>query len=137
MQRSYQMSWAGLPSYQKKLKTVFPFPCFHFYSNNFCFLSKFHHVANRQLFSVFCSASSSAGSPGAPSVVDLYYRQAAAAAAAAVTLQKPLPYRLYPSALGSTGKHLFCQSEPYTIFFSLSWCERATYATAYSRVISC
>jgi len=49
------------------------------------------------------SASSSAGSPGAASVVDLYYRQAAAAAAAAVTLQKPLPYRLYPSAIGSTG----------------------------------
>lgn len=34
------------------------------------------------------------GPPGsAPSVTDLYYRQAAAAAA----LQKPLPYRLYPT----------------------------------------
>ncbi|CAB3362966.1 Hypothetical predicted protein [Cloeon dipterum] len=53
------------------------------------------------------SASSSGGSPGAPSVVDLYYRQAAAAAAAAVTLQKPLPYRLYPSAIGSTGMTFF------------------------------
>ena len=30
----------------------------------------------------------------------MYYRQAAAAAAAAATLQKPLPYRLYPPALG-------------------------------------
>ncbi|XP_059488024.1 homeobox protein B-H1-like isoform X2 [Neocloeon triangulifer] len=48
---------------------------------------------------------SSASSPGAASVVDLYYRQAAAAAAAAVTLQKPLPYRLYPSAIGSTGNY--------------------------------
>ncbi|XP_063222099.1 homeobox protein B-H1-like [Bacillus rossius redtenbacheri] len=36
-----------------------------------------------------------------PSAADLYYRQAAAAAAAAAaasTLQKPLPYRLYPAA---------------------------------------
>jgi hypothetical protein len=66
----------------------------------------------------FRSASSSAGSPGAPSVVDLYYRQAAAAAAAAVTLQKPLPYRLYPSALGSTGKHRSFVNDPYTPFFS-------------------
>ncbi|XP_047103783.1 homeobox protein B-H1-like [Schistocerca piceifrons] len=40
-----------------------------------------------------------------PAVVspDLYYRQAAAAAAAVSTLQKPLPYRLYPAAgLGLT-----------------------------------
>lgn len=34
----------------------------------------------------------------APSAADLYYRQAAAAAA--VTLQKPLPYRLYPPSMG-------------------------------------
>ncbi|XP_018330435.1 homeobox protein B-H1-like [Agrilus planipennis] len=34
----------------------------------------------------------------APSAADLYYRQAAAAAA--VTLQKPLPYRLYPPGIG-------------------------------------
>ncbi|CAG9822890.1 unnamed protein product [Phaedon cochleariae] len=34
----------------------------------------------------------------APSAADLYYRQAAAAAAA--TLQKPLPYRLYPPGMG-------------------------------------
>lgn len=40
-----------------------------------------------------------AGAPGAaPSAADMYYRQAAAAAA--VTLQKPLPYRLYPPAMG-------------------------------------
>ncbi|KAI8429669.1 hypothetical protein MSG28_000241 [Choristoneura fumiferana] len=41
----------------------------------------------------------------APAAADLYYRQAAASAAAAAsanTLQKPLPYRLYPGApLGS------------------------------------
>lgn len=36
--------------------------------------------------------------PVAPSTADLYYRQAAAAAAAVSTLQKPLPYRLYPGA---------------------------------------
>lgn len=39
--------------------------------------------------------------PGAAAVAhhaqnDLFYRQAAAASAAAVTLQKPMPYRLYP-----------------------------------------
>lgn len=34
----------------------------------------------------------------APSAADIYYRQAAAAAA--VTLQKPLPYRLYPPTMG-------------------------------------
>lgn len=41
----------------------------------------------------------SAGPTGAPSAADIYYRQAAAAAAAA-TLQKPLPYRLYPPGMG-------------------------------------
>ncbi|KAG5881629.1 hypothetical protein JTB14_033416 [Gonioctena quinquepunctata] len=39
-----------------------------------------------------------AGPPAAPSAADMYYRQAAAAAAA--TLQKPLPYRLYPPGMG-------------------------------------
>lgn len=39
-----------------------------------------------------------AGPPAAPSAADIYYRQAAAAAAA--TLQKPLPYRLYPPGMG-------------------------------------
>lgn len=39
-----------------------------------------------------------AGPTAAPSAADLYYRQAAAAAAA--TLQKPLPYRLYPPGIG-------------------------------------
>ncbi|XP_022912311.1 homeobox protein B-H1-like [Onthophagus taurus] len=38
------------------------------------------------------------GPSAAPSAADLYYRQAAAAAA--VTLQKPLPYRLYPPGMG-------------------------------------
>lgn len=37
-------------------------------------------------------------SAAAPSAADIYYRQAAAAAA--VTLQKPLPYRLYPPGMG-------------------------------------
>lgn len=37
-------------------------------------------------------------SAAAPSAADIYYRQAAAAAA--VTLQKPLPYRLYPPGVG-------------------------------------
>ncbi|KAF5302699.1 hypothetical protein FQR65_LT08441 [Abscondita terminalis] len=37
-------------------------------------------------------------SAAAPSAADIYYRQAAAAAAA--TLQKPLPYRLYPPGIG-------------------------------------
>nr|CAD7405950.1 unnamed protein product [Timema cristinae] len=46
-----------------------------------------------------------AGAGAVPAVVghttaDLYYRQAAAAAAAVSTLQKPLPYRLYPTGLG-------------------------------------
>lgn len=43
------------------------------------------------------------GAPGAPGAgpADLYYRQAAAAAA--VTLQKPLPYRLYPPGIGLGG----------------------------------
>ncbi|XP_066999987.1 homeobox protein B-H1-like [Anabrus simplex] len=46
-----------------------------------------------------------AGAGAVPSVVasstaDLYYRQAAAAAAAVSTLQKPLPYRLYPTGIG-------------------------------------
>ncbi|CAG9764379.1 unnamed protein product [Ceutorhynchus assimilis] len=39
-----------------------------------------------------------AGPQAAPTAADLYYRQAAAAAAA--TLQKPLPYRLYPPGMG-------------------------------------
>ncbi|XP_030766507.1 homeobox protein B-H1-like [Sitophilus oryzae] len=39
-----------------------------------------------------------AGPAAAPTAADLYYRQAAAAAAA--TLQKPLPYRLYPPGMG-------------------------------------
>lgn len=39
-----------------------------------------------------------AGPTAAPSAADIYYRQAAAAAAA--TLQKPLPYRLYPPGMG-------------------------------------
>ncbi|KAL3277307.1 hypothetical protein HHI36_012658 [Cryptolaemus montrouzieri] len=39
-----------------------------------------------------------AGPTAPPSAADLYYRQAAAAAAA--TLQKPLPYRLYPPTMG-------------------------------------
>ncbi|KAK6636929.1 hypothetical protein RUM43_010593 [Polyplax serrata] len=44
-----------------------------------------------------------------PSAADIYYRQAAAAAVS--TLQKPLPYRLYPTGLGllpgpSTAPHL-------------------------------
>lgn len=38
------------------------------------------------------------GAAAGPSAADLYYRQAAAAAVS--TLQKPLPYRLYPSGLG-------------------------------------
>lgn len=38
------------------------------------------------------------GPSAAPSAADIYYRQAAAAAA--VTLQKPLPYRLYPPGMG-------------------------------------
>lgn len=38
-----------------------------------------------------------AGTAG-PSAADIYYRQAAAAAVS--TLQKPLPYRLYPAGLG-------------------------------------
>lgn len=38
-----------------------------------------------------------AGAAG-PSAADIYYRQAAAAAVS--TLQKPLPYRLYPAGLG-------------------------------------
>ncbi|XP_017783332.1 PREDICTED: homeobox protein B-H1-like [Nicrophorus vespilloides] len=38
------------------------------------------------------------GQSAAPSAADIYYRQAAAAAA--VTLQKPLPYRLYPPSMG-------------------------------------
>ncbi|XP_031333907.1 homeobox protein B-H1-like [Photinus pyralis] len=37
-------------------------------------------------------------SAATPSAADIYYRQAAAAAAA--TLQKPLPYRLYPPGIG-------------------------------------
>ena len=50
------------------------------------------------------------GTGGAgPSAADIYYRQAAAAAVS--TLQKPLPYRLYPTGLGllpgpSTAPHL-------------------------------
>ncbi|CAG9856931.1 unnamed protein product [Phyllotreta striolata] len=40
----------------------------------------------------------SAGPTAAPTAADIYYRQAAAAAAA--TLQKPLPYRLYPPSMG-------------------------------------
>ncbi|XP_060524333.1 homeobox protein B-H1-like [Cylas formicarius] len=39
-----------------------------------------------------------AGPTAAPTPADIYYRQAAAAAAA--TLQKPLPYRLYPAGIG-------------------------------------
>ncbi|XP_019880568.1 homeobox protein B-H1-like [Aethina tumida] len=39
-----------------------------------------------------------AGPTAPPSAADIYYRQAAAAAAA--TLQKPLPYRLYPPGMG-------------------------------------
>lgn len=40
-------------------------------------------------------------SAAAPSAADIYYRQAAAAAA--VTLQKPLPYRLYPPSMATLG----------------------------------
>lgn len=40
------------------------------------------------------------GPSAAPSAADIYYRQAAAAAA--VTLQKPLPYRLYPPGMSLT-----------------------------------
>ncbi|XP_063706392.1 homeobox protein B-H1 [Culicoides brevitarsis] len=41
-------------------------------------------------------ASAATSSASGPSAVDIYYRQAAAA----VALQKPLPYRLYPSMPG-------------------------------------
>lgn len=55
-----------------------------------------------------CWPYTGAGAAG-PSAADIYYRQAAAAAVS--TLQKPLPYRLYPTGLGllpgpSTAPHL-------------------------------
>ena len=52
--------------------------------------------------------NSAAAAAAAAASMDLYYRQAAAAAA----LQKPLPYRLYPSGGGQPGQMAGSSTSP-------------------------